>query len=105
MADIFVAHADSGASNHMTHRKELFDPTSFETFTKPIPISLGDDSDIFATGKGTLRLKFNVNGKQKEGRFDDVLYVPELKVTLLSVGQSARLPAAKWSLTIRTPVR
>jgi hypothetical protein len=94
-ADIFIAHPDSGASNHMTHRRELFDPTSFKTLTKPIPISLGDDSEIFATGKGTLHLMFNVNGKQKEGRFDDVLFVPDLKVTLLSVGQSARLPHCK----------
>jgi hypothetical protein len=44
--NIFVAHPDSGASNHMTHKKELFDPGSFETLTKPIPISLGDDSEI-----------------------------------------------------------
>jgi len=35
---------------------------------------------------------FNINRKRKEGEFGNVLYVPELKVTLLSVGQSARLP-------------
>ena len=94
-ADVFIAHPDSGASNHMTHRRELFDSALFETFKKPIPISLGDDSEIFATGKGTLHFVFNVNGKRNEGRFDNVLYVPELKVTLLSVGQSARLPHCK----------
>ena len=87
--DIFVAHPDSGASNHMTHRRELFDLASFKILMEPIPISLGDDSEIFATGKGTLCLLFNVDGKQKEGCFKDVLFVPELKVTLLSVGQSA----------------
>jgi len=92
---LFVAHPDSGASNHMTHKRELFDSASFKTLSKPIPISLGDDSEIFATGKGTLRLLFNVNGKQKEGQFKDVLFVPDLKVTLLSVGQSARLPHCK----------
>ena len=93
--NLFIAHPDSGASNHMTHNIELFDPASFKTLSKPIPVSLGDDSEIFATGKGTLRLLFNVNGKQKEGCFEDVLFVPDLKVTLLSVGQSARLPHCK----------
>jgi hypothetical protein len=29
--NIFVAHPDSGASNHVTHRRELFDSPSFET--------------------------------------------------------------------------
>ena len=68
-----------------------------QAHTKPvrIPISLGGDSKIFATRKGTICLLFNVNGKQKEGRFSDVLFVPELKVTLLSVGQSAWLPHCK----------
>ena len=93
--DVFIAHPDSGASNHMTHKFELFDPTSFKTLSKPIAISLGDDSEIFATGRGSIRLMFNIDGDKKEGRFNDVLYVPDLKVTLLSVGQSARLPHCK----------
>ena len=79
----------------MTHKLDLFDPTSFKTLLKPIPISLGNDSKVFATGKRTLHLLFNVDGRKKEGQFDNVLYVPELKVTLLSVGQSARLPHCK----------
>jgi len=92
---LFVAHPDSGASNHMTHRLELFDSSSFKMLKKPIPVSLGDDSEVFATGKGMIRVVFKVDGKNKEGKFDDVLYVPDLKVMLLSVGQSARLPHCK----------
>ena len=79
----------------MTHKMDLFDQASFKTLSKPIPISLGDESKVFATGKGTIRLLFNVDGKSKEGKFKDVLYVPDLKVTLLSVRQSARLPHCK----------
>jgi len=88
---VFIAHPNLGASNHMTHRLDLFDPSSFITLSKPIPISLGDNSEIFTTGKGTLHLMFNVDGKKNEGKFSDVLYIPELKVTLLSVRQSVRL--------------
>jgi len=89
---VFVAHPDLGASNHMTHQLDIFDTSSFETLSKPIPISLGDDLEIFATGKGTIRLMFNIDGKRKEGEFSNVLYVPEPKVTLLSIRQSAWLP-------------
>ena len=38
---------------------------------------------------------FNVDRKKSEGKFSDVLYIPELKVTLLSVGQSVQLPHCK----------
>src|SRR5258706_6266680 len=93
--DVFIAHLDSGVLNHMTHKLELLDLASFEKLSTPIPISLGDDSEVFATGKGTLRLLFNVDGKKEEGSFKDVLFVPDLKVTLLSIGQSARLPHCK----------
>lgn len=93
--DVFIAHPDSGASNHMSHRWELFNSTTFKMLSKPIPISLGDDSKIFATGKGTIRLMFNIDGKKRKGEFSNVLFVPELKVTLLSVRQSARLPHCK----------
>jgi hypothetical protein len=93
--NIFIAHPDSGALNHMTNRQELFDLDLFKTLKKPIPISLGDDSEIFATRRGRLHIMFNINGKQHEGQFDDILFVPELKVTLLSIGQSAWLPHCK----------
>jgi GAG-pre-integrase domain len=79
----------------MTHRLELFDSTSFKTLSRPIAISLRDNSEIFTTGKGLIHLIFNIEGKKKEGRFEDVLYIPELKVTLLSVRQSTRLPHCK----------
>jgi len=79
----------------MTHKLELFDSSSFKMLKKPIPVSLGDDSEVFATGKGMIRVVFKVDGKSKEGKFDNVLYVPDLKVTLLSIGQSACLPHCK----------
>src|SRR5258706_3060390 len=61
-SSLFVVHPDSGASNHMTHNKELFNHSSFKDLLKPIPISLRDDSEIFATGKGMIHLLFNIDG-------------------------------------------
>ena len=77
----------------MTRKIELFDSLSFRTLSKPNPISLGDDSEIFAPGRGALRLLFNVDGKQKEGRSEDVLFVLELEITLIrwTIGTSSTL--------------
>ena len=83
---IFITHPDSSALNHMCHKMNMFDPSSFKTLLKPIPISLGDDSKIFTTGKGTIHLTFNVNGRKREGKFSNILFI---LVTLLSVSQSA----------------
>ena len=38
---------------------------------------------------------FSIDGKSKEGKFKDVLYMLDLKVTFLSIGQSACLPHSK----------
>ena len=64
---IFIAHLDLGALNHMSHKLKLFDPDLFKTLLKVIPISLRDDSEKFVTGKGTICLMFNIDGKKKEG--------------------------------------
>ena len=92
---IFIAHLDSGTLNHMCHKMNMFDPSSFKTLPKPILISLGDDSEIFATRKGTICLMFNVDGRKREGKFSNILFILDLKVTLLSVGQSTQLPHCK----------
>ncbi len=79
----------------MTHKMELFNQSMFKKLSKPIPVSLGDDSEVFATGKGTIHLMFNIDGKKKEGKLKNIFYVPDLKVTLLSVRQSVHLPHCK----------
>jgi hypothetical protein len=67
-SNIFIAHPDSGASNHMTHKKELFDPGSFETLMKPIPISPGTtpsssrlEREHFASCSTSMESKRKVN--------------------------------------------
>src|SRR5258706_14580620 len=82
----------------MTHKMELFDQSTFKKLSRPIPMSIGDDSKVFATGKGTIHLMFNVDGKRKEVKLKNLFYLPGLKVTPLSVPQSARLPRSKFVL-------
>ncbi|KAJ7112872.1 hypothetical protein C8R43DRAFT_832524, partial [Mycena crocata] len=44
---------DSGASRHLTDKRSSF--ITYTILDKPIPIQLGDNSEIFAIGWGTSR--------------------------------------------------
>ena len=65
-----------GALNHMMAERDSF--SSLET-RKSIPIHMGDDSTIISKGQGTVYLE--------HGYFSNVLYVPYLASSLLSVYQ------------------
>ena len=71
---------DSGCSNHMCGKKELFSrlDESFRTFVK-----LGDNSSMAVTGKGNIRMFVN----EIVQLITEVFYVPGLQNNLLSVGQ------------------
>lgn len=71
---------DSGCSNHMCGDKALFSNLN-ESFRQMV--KLGNNSRMTVIGKGNVRLK--VNGSSHV--VTEVLYVPELKNNLLSIGQ------------------
>ncbi|XP_045024030.1 uncharacterized protein LOC123469143 [Daphnia magna] len=78
-------YADSAASNHMTDKREFF--TTF----KEIPpgtwkVTGIGGVELHAVGKGNINVVSTVNGEEIRGIFHDVLYVPNLKVNLFSVG-------------------
>ena len=67
---------DSRASNHMVASKELM--SSLQT-TNGLSIHMGDDTQIQAEGKGSIKLK--------HGMLKDEIYMPYLVANLLSVYQ------------------
>ena len=67
---------DSSASNHMAASRESF--SSLQSIDGP-GIHMGDDSQIRAKGKGSIKFE--------HGKFKDVLYVPSLDANMLSVHQ------------------
>lgn len=75
---------DSGASRHITHRKEWF--SVYRPLQKGGVISLGNNTECSVAGEGTLLITKYVNGKWKDGRIENVLYVPEIRKNLFSVG-------------------
>ena len=81
---------DSGASRHMTFRKEvLYDNKEFEV---PEQVGLGDGRTVKALGTG--RVKFitqlhHTDHRRCTGWMMDVLYVPKLTSNLFSVHATA----------------
>ena len=74
---------DSGASMHLTYRRDWID--AFEEIS-PVKIYLGDNSVQEATGKGTIHLEL-VDGAHT-GHLIDVLYVPGLTKNLFSISKA-----------------
>ena len=74
---------DSGATQHMTYQKECL--SDYVEFKNLIPVSMGNDHIIFAHGKGTYRLKIDIDGHVQGIALQNVWYLPELGKTLLSV--------------------
>ena len=71
---------DSGCSNHMCGKKEIFSEYN-DNFKESV--KLGNNSRLTVQGKGNVRME--VNGIMQV--ITDVFYVPDLKNNLLSIGQ------------------
>lgn len=81
--------ADSGASNHMTFRREWFE--TFKAINdRTVPITVGNKNIVYARGKGNIKVISTVNGKEREGTLYDVLWIPDLGRNLLSIGASTK---------------
>lgn len=72
--------ADSGASSHMTNRRDWF--INFEKFKNPLEILIADNSTILAYGSGSI--------KTTVGTMQEVLFMPDLSSNLFSITAATR---------------
>lgn len=77
---------DSGASMHMTNKREWF--KSFIPEQQKIVIA--DKTDIWSTGRGRIDIRTHVKGKWVDAELKDVLYVPKLDKNLFSLTAMTR---------------
>ena len=77
-------YLDSGASDHMTSRREWF--STYEQFSNPLLVKIGNGTIIEAIGKGSINIRSNTFNEVIECCLNNVLYVPELKMNLFSSG-------------------
>ncbi|KAJ7170290.1 hypothetical protein C8R43DRAFT_867883, partial [Mycena crocata] len=68
---------------------------TYTTLDKPIPIQLGDNSEIFAIGWGTSRRHVKTHTGTQTMDFTRTLHAPKLAGSLLSVGQLTAIPGVK----------
>ena len=80
---------DSGASSHMTLKREYF--TKYRSFSAPEKVALGDGRVVEAVGAGTIQLNmlFKVSNS-KRAVMPYVLHVPKLSCNLFSVRAAAK---------------
>ncbi|RXW14669.1 hypothetical protein EST38_g11187, partial [Candolleomyces aberdarensis] len=81
--------ADSACSSNMTPNANWLIPDTVTRLKHPVSVHLGDDSIIYGTARGTLRLQRNDNPRAYV-EFKEVLLVPELSTTLMSVSAIAK---------------
>lgn len=86
-ADYFLLIPDSGASNHMTFRRDLFiiyEPATTRRFVKT-----ADGTEMPILGSGTIEFQaYNEDSMEWQSVFlTDVFYVPNLAAHLLSIRQ------------------
>ncbi len=74
---------DSGATSHMTYdESELH---NFKEFEEAKAVGLADESVVHGYGSGDIHMKiYDVNGEH-DIKFQDVLYVPNIKKKLISI--------------------
>ncbi len=79
-----VLYLDSGASRHMSDQRSYFHELNEVEPGSWLINGIGG-TVMYAHGIGTIKLIWEVQGKQIQGKIKNVLYVPNLGVTLLSI--------------------
>ena len=69
-----VWFSDSGATQHVTGRKDWL--VEFLSFDTPKPVSLSDQNEVDAIGTGTIHIQAFRNGSWSACTINNVLYIP-----------------------------
>ena len=80
-------YADSGASHHMTARREWFENYVEWPRNEQKTITIGDGKQLIAVGMGSINIESDVNGVIKRHKLTNVLHVPQIDRNLFSLGR------------------
>ena len=76
---------DSACSRHMTYSRDVFD--DYHLLQTPSVVSIANGTSIQAIGEGSVRLKVAIHGVIRNVLLHQVLHVPGLAGSLISVSQ------------------
>jgi len=80
--------ADSGATHHMTHRREWM--YGFEPIEKgQFEVTVGNEQVIYALGRGNIDVIATIDGQKVRHKLCNILFVPDMGKNLLSIGAAA----------------
>lgn len=83
-SDVWLA--DSGASKHMTSRREWF--SDLKVIEGDCYVTIANDARLPIRGYGTIQLEAWCNGKWFALRLENVLYAPNMKQNLFSTAST-----------------
>jgi hypothetical protein len=84
--DDFSWIADSGATEHMSDKRQWF--TNFHPVQdKCWSVSIADDHLLYVRGVGDITVHATINGVDKFFKLQNVLYVPHLRRNLISISR------------------
>src|SRR5258706_13249176 len=89
-------YIDSGASAHLVPTKCGL--RNYVKFDSPVEIAAANNRKILAYGSGTVRMAVSVGGVEREADLEDVYYVPDVHVRLLSMG---KLESQGWVIQLK----
>ena len=78
---------DTGATSHICSDKSMFSDLQA---IDPCDITIGDKSQVRATGVGTVSLVISVSGKPRNATLSKVLFSPDMGYNMLSVSVMGR---------------
>ncbi len=84
MKDIWLL--DSGSSSHVCCSKRFF--TNIESYNSVIKV--GDGRELRVEGKGCVEIPIDNDQKVRNIRIEEVLFVPDIKLNLISIGKLAK---------------
>lgn len=98
-----IWYADAGATEHMSDNRVAF--INFKEISKGSwLVAIANEQNLWVLGKGDIKIKRRAHDKWLDGTLHDVLYIPELRTNLFSVGRATD----RGVVTIyrkKTPVR
>lgn len=83
-ATVDTQFMDSGASDHMTHRKDWF--MNYKPQSEIMYIKIGDGAFLEGHGRGSINILVYDGQNWTEKHISDVVYVPKLRYNLFSAG-------------------
>ena len=83
-----VWYADAGATEHMSDNRDAF--INFQAIPKGTwPVAIANEQSLWVQGKGDVRIKRRAHNQWLDGILHNVLYIPELRTNLFSIGRAA----------------